>query len=178
MLALKTNRYRYRGWGGANEILDEDWDELFVPALVTSTPWEQWEGTGRNNFGTMIIERPWRWQRPASSPPHPLVRPSLPESAPKPLQHNYQDIVPTPTGPRQEESAKYLAWRRALVERVWERKRLSPKGVEPLHVFCMNCGYRQGGPDSWDGQTCKCGTRSEPLRGAGGGYFYGMQVPP
>jgi len=92
------------------------------------------------------------------------------ESAPVPTD---QPNSVTPSAWR-EESERFRAWRRSLgVER--ERKRLELKEVEPLHVFCMNCGYRQGGPDSWDGQTCKCGERSEPLRGAGGGYFYGWK---
>jgi len=26
-----------------------------------------------------------------------------------------------------------------------------------LHPFCWVCGWRKGGPDSWDGKACKCG---------------------
>lgn len=27
----------------------------------------------------------------------------------------------------------------------------------PLHPYCNACGWRKGGPDSWNGQACKCG---------------------
>lgn len=30
-----------------------------------------------------------------------------------------------------------------------------------LHPYCKDCGWRKGGPDSWDGKACKCG-HSEP----------------
>jgi hypothetical protein len=231
MLAF-NGKYRPRGWGGANEILDEDWDDLFVPALVTATPWEQWEGTGRNNFGTMIIERPWRRQSPpeplpAHPPLHPWVRPSRP--VPSPLDI-YQQVLsaaiedrlnyyrgvssnnplwaalnagplnarplnaepaPVPTGPPnsvtpsawQEEAERFQEWREWLGEKptkVDRRQaiaaaldRLKRGEVEPLRPFCYGCGWRQGGPDSWNGQTCKCGIRGEPLRSASGNYFYG-----
>jgi hypothetical protein len=192
MLALKTNRYRYRGWGGANEILDEDWDELFAPALVTATPWEQWEGTGRNNFGTMIIERPWRQRRPplALPPPHPWVRPARPELPPSPpstalvdLSSGYPDLVSSSNAlldalnedpARREESERSERWLREWKRRlIPEPVRLELKDVEPLRPFCYRCGWRQGGPDSWNGTVCKCGTRGEPLRSASGNYFYG-----
>jgi hypothetical protein len=200
MLAF-NGKYRARGWGGANEIIDEDWDDLFAPALVTSTPWEQWEGTGRNNFGTMIIGRDTR-----PPPPHPWVRPARPEPAPAPLepalpplQHNYQDIVPAPTGPPnsvppsawREESERFHEWREGLgvapaPKRTNRRQaiaqaiaaamnRLKLQEVEPLRPFCYRCGWRQGGPDSWNGTTCKCGIRGEPLRSASGDYFYGRK---
>lgn len=26
-----------------------------------------------------------------------------------------------------------------------------------LHPYCNDCGWRQGGADSWDGVKCKCG---------------------
>lgn len=32
-----------------------------------------------------------------------------------------------------------------------------------LHPFCMICGWRRGGKDSWDGQRCKCGLSSSPI---------------
>lgn len=27
----------------------------------------------------------------------------------------------------------------------------------PMQPFCTICGWRKGGPDSWDGERCKCG---------------------
>lgn len=33
-------------------------------------------------------------------------------------------------------------------------------GIRP---FCKTCGWRKGGPDSWDGQRCKCGHTEPPL---------------
>lgn len=29
--------------------------------------------------------------------------------------------------------------------------------LKPLHSYCQDCGWRKGGPDSWDGLACKCG---------------------
>lgn len=29
--------------------------------------------------------------------------------------------------------------------------------TSPLRPFCNVCGWRKGGPDSWDGHRCKCG---------------------
>ena len=32
-----------------------------------------------------------------------------------------------------------------------------------LHPYCKVCGWRKGGPDSWNGTACKCKTNnSEP----------------
>lgn len=31
---------------------------------------------------------------------------------------------------------------------------MAPK---PVHPYCNACGWRKGGPDSWDGNRCKCG---------------------
>jgi hypothetical protein len=42
----------------------------------------------------------------------------------------------------------------------------------PLHAFCFGCGWRQGGPDSYNGLSCKCGSISAPLIGRGGLPFF------
>jgi hypothetical protein len=208
MLVPKTNKYRYRGWGGANEILDEDWDDLFVPALVTATPWEQWEGTGRNNFGTMIIERKVRPSRPEPAPSEPMPSSSATTVYQQVLSaaiadrlNYYQGVssnnplwaalnvesapVMPPVTPSawQEESEQFREWREWLGDKPTRAdrrqavaaalNRLKRQEVEPLRPFCYRCGWRQGGPDSWNGQTCKCGIRGEPLRSASGNYFYG-----
>lgn len=31
------------------------------------------------------------------------------------------------------------------------------------HPFCRVCSWRKGGPDSWDGRACKCGSREPPF---------------
>lgn len=33
-----------------------------------------------------------------------------------------------------------------------------------LHPFCMKCGWRKGGVDSWNGNRCKCGHAELPMR--------------
>jgi hypothetical protein len=35
------------------------------------------------------------------------------------------------------------------------------KDGSPLHPGCTKCGWRMGGVDSWNGNACKCGTRSQ-----------------
>ena len=37
-------------------------------------------------------------------------------------------------------------------------------GYEPLRPYCQVCGWRKGGPDSWNGVTCKCGYNDPPIR--------------
>lgn len=32
-----------------------------------------------------------------------------------------------------------------------------------LSPFCHKCGWRKGGPDSWNGRACKCGMSAPPL---------------
>lgn len=32
-----------------------------------------------------------------------------------------------------------------------------------LHPYCQACGWRKGGPDSWDGKACKCGHREPSI---------------
>lgn len=32
-----------------------------------------------------------------------------------------------------------------------------------LHPWCQDCGWRKGGPDSWDGDKCKCGHWEPPM---------------
>lgn len=29
--------------------------------------------------------------------------------------------------------------------------------------FCQICGWRKGGPDSWNGVACKCGHQASPI---------------
>jgi len=33
----------------------------------------------------------------------------------------------------------------------------------PLRPYCKVCGWRKGGPDSWDGKACKCKLTAEPI---------------
>ena len=33
-----------------------------------------------------------------------------------------------------------------------------------LRPMCPVCGWAKGGPDSWDGQRCKCGHEEEPIQ--------------
>ena len=35
---------------------------------------------------------------------------------------------------------------------------------KPLRPYCQACGWRKGGPDSWNGVTCKCGHSAPPIR--------------
>lgn len=35
-----------------------------------------------------------------------------------------------------------------------------PKALRP---YCNNCGWRKGGPDSWDGVSCKCHFTEPPI---------------
>jgi hypothetical protein len=32
-----------------------------------------------------------------------------------------------------------------------------------LRPFCRACGWRKGGPDSWNGKACKCGHSEPPM---------------
>ncbi len=34
---------------------------------------------------------------------------------------------------------------------------------QTLHPYCQVCGWRKGGPDSWDGKQCKCGHFAPPI---------------
>ena len=36
-----------------------------------------------------------------------------------------------------------------------------PQMVRP---YCQKCGWRKGGPDSWNGGACKCGHREGPIK--------------
>ncbi len=40
---------------------------------------------------------------------------------------------------------------------------------QPLRPYCKACGWRKGGPDSWDGTSCKCGHNEPPIRVVEGG---------
>lgn len=35
---------------------------------------------------------------------------------------------------------------------------------KPLRPYCNKCGWRKGGPDSWDGVSCKCGDNEPPIK--------------
>jgi len=35
--------------------------------------------------------------------------------------------------------------------------------IEELRPYCQKCGWRKGGPDSWNGATCKCGHSAPPI---------------
>jgi hypothetical protein len=39
----------------------------------------------------------------------------------------------------------------------------NPMMVRP---HCEKCGWRKGGPDSWDGHQCKCRYTEAPIRAA------------
>lgn len=34
---------------------------------------------------------------------------------------------------------------------------------KPLRPYCQRCGWRKGGPDSWDGNACKCHFTEPPI---------------
>lgn len=40
---------------------------------------------------------------------------------------------------------------------------LNPRQFRP---FCNICGWRKGGPDSWDGKACKCKHTELPIQSA------------
>jgi hypothetical protein len=157
--------YRGQVLRGFTAIVDEEWDDWHAPQLTTATCHAQFEGIGRNDFGCQIIEATKLKPEPAPAEHLPLP-PPLPTAVPRPW-HNvpWQEswFVPPDVSPQ--------PW---FVTRPWikpARPEL-PKNAEPLRPFCFGCGWRQGGSDSWNGQTCKCGTRSEPLVGQNGGFFY------
>lgn len=37
----------------------------------------------------------------------------------------------------------------------------APRQFRP---YCNKCGWRKGGPDSWNGAACKCGETEPPLK--------------
>jgi hypothetical protein len=39
---------------------------------------------------------------------------------------------------------------------------MNHENTRSLHPYCMRCGWRKGGADSWNGRACKCG-HSEPV---------------
>jgi hypothetical protein len=180
---------QYHFWCmGHNAILEEDWDELFAPPLITSTCFEQFEGHGRNEpypqsqsyaMRRIFSSTPavCNLYRPIWNPPPPselkpvapaIIRrpdPLPPPSAPEPLPVNTQ------------QSQSY--WARLLMEVIRGHRDLSA-GVQPsctellpIHPLCYLCGYRKGGPDSWDNITCKCGYSAGPIVSPNGNYFHG-----
>lgn len=38
-----------------------------------------------------------------------------------------------------------------------------PETATRLRPFCDACGWRKGGPHSWNGVTCKCGYSAPPI---------------
>ena len=38
---------------------------------------------------------------------------------------------------------------------------------EPIRPYCNKCGWRKGGPDSWNGTECKCRENAAPIRPEG-----------
>jgi hypothetical protein len=125
---------KFHFYMGYSPLIDEGWDDLYVPALTLATKYIQYEGEGRNNFGPEIAtkRRPLRAVcfKPYISAPAIVVAPAAPAI-----------VRPTPD-------------------------------MQPLHAFCFGCGWRMGGPDSYNGLFCKCGLASEPLIGRGGSPFF------
>ena len=39
--------------------------------------------------------------------------------------------------------------------------------MNQLRPYCQACGWRKGGPDSWNGAACKCGHTEPPIRTEG-----------
>jgi hypothetical protein len=168
---------------GFTAIVDPEWDDWHAPQLTTATCWEQFEGEGRNDFGCQIIEARKEIKRAVAvryPPP-----PPLPTAVPRPW-HNVPQLEPmigampqsfleSPESPFFAQPAPAVFKTRPWIRPEPVRPEL-PKDAKPLHPFCYGCGWRQGGPDSWDGATCKCGTRGEPLIGPNGGFFYGPRM--
>jgi hypothetical protein len=172
---------------GHNAILEEDWDDLFAPQLVTATRLEQFEGRGRNEpytgcYSLREVRRPpvtRNLYRPVWNPPPP---PEPPPAAPA-VVHRPDPFLfeppPLPSEPLPRNTQQSQAfWARLLMETIRGHRDLSA-GVQPspkllpIHPLCYACGYRKGGPDSWDGHRCKCGWMAPPIISKSGNYFYG-----
>lgn len=158
MLTLKNHWWFPGFFMGYSAVLDEDWEDFLPPPLTTATCWEQYEGHGRNNFGI----DPSRW---LSDPEARTPRPPKPPWERKPRSRKLRPPEP----PLRHWETPHIWLPFHLQES--PRPEIVP-GMLPLRRFCMICGYRQGGPDSWDGMRCKCGTNSPPLRSKSGEYFY------
>lgn len=48
---------------------------------------------------------------------------------------------------------------------------------QPLRPFCQRCGWRKGGPDSWNGVTCKCRHNEQPIENVDTGERFYVEVP-
>lgn len=129
---------------GYTPMVDEEWDDFQLPPLTLATCFAQFEGGGRNDFGPAIA--PWRKSSPAYEPP----------------------------------AYEPAARRAQILQKLDSITRPSPKPPEPkkiyraLHIFCWVCGWRQGGPDSFDGAACKCGKVGPLLCSPSGDFFYGV----
>ena len=147
---------------GHHPTIDPDWDDLFAPVPVAATQLEQYEGTGRNNFGCEIA--PVR--KPAGQPVSTVSyrpAPVMPKPRPVPFAYGmtrpraFVVCEPQP-GPKP----------RPLKPRPWE---LMPD-MQSLRPFCFTCGWRKGGPDSWNGFACKCGVTEPPIVSKSGQEFF------
>jgi hypothetical protein len=145
MLPLFRKPHFYMGY---NPIVDEDWDELFVPALTVATKYIKDEGEGCNDFGPAIT----------------TVRKPIRAAVFKP--HSAPGLRQPPPPPAIEISAP------AIIHRLYSRVLTPTPDMQPLHKFCHECGWRMGGPDSYNGLSCKCGSISAPLIGRGGLPFF------
>jgi hypothetical protein len=187
MLRLSQNKaikhpYVYYG---SSAVLDEDWDELSAPPLVTSTCFEQFEGHGRNepypqSYFTRIVLPPpaaRNLYRPVWNPlPKPPRKPNPGQFRPAVIRRPDPEPEPEPLPRNTEQSRSY--WEQLLAEEIrrhherQERERLSLT-LLPIHPLCYICGYRKGGTESWDGHRCKCGWMAAPIVSPNGNYFYG-----
>jgi len=174
MLTSKGNRYFCMGY---TAVLDEDFDDLSPPPLTMMTALNQFEGTGRNNFGMQIHEcsRP-AWLVQESVAPAPTVKPEIAKPAivkPKPTpepEPPFEPIDPETLSPLRR--ALYDAIQRAKNRNIAMARPPIRQKLQPLHPFCFTCGYRRGGPESWDFERCRCGIAAGPIISPNGNYFY------
>jgi hypothetical protein len=170
MRVLSYSRRPFFWAFGRNAILDEDWDDLFVPPVTYSNCLEQFEGTGRNNFGMQIVERY-------------VPRPDIVAHVYKPVATPAVIIKPPPPPPPPEppiiiDRDVLSPFRRALYDLIQQAKEqlshVPPVNLyQPIRPLCYRCGWRQGGPESWDGIACKCGITGEPVRSPSRSFYYG-----
>lgn len=150
MLRTKGFTRSYIAHCGINPVLDPEWDDYQPPQLILATCFEQFEGGGRNGLpvGDYLHRPHRRYQKLVSLSALVVSPPPAPALAPTP-RPAYRGKPP------------------------WAEPRLQE--VRPLHPFCMRCGYRKGGPDSWSGHACKCGFNAAPLLSHTGEFCYGVE---